>query len=215
MIPWTYSKAEIIADAIVHGVGLVFALVGIAALVTLTAVKGGATDVAVATVYGGGLVAMLSASFLYNLWPVSPAKWFLRRFDHSAIFVLIAATYTPFLSQLPYGPLSVSLFVVIWGTALLGVLIKCALPGRFDRLTIGLYLALGWSGAVVFSDLALHLSSTTLGLIVVGGVIYSAGVIFHVWDSLKFQNAIWHGFVVAGAACHYFAVVDCLIVARA
>lgn len=215
MIPWTYSRSEIIADGVVHGVGLVLAVAGIAVLITLTTVHGGGTDVAVASIYGGGLVAMLSASFLYNMWPVSPVKWFLRRFDHSAIFLLIAATYTPFLSQLPFGPVSVGLALVVWGAAGIGILLKCLLPGRFDRLTIGLYIAIGWSGITAYSDLALHLPNTTVGLIVVGGVIYSAGVVFHVWERLKFQNAIWHGFVVAGAACHYFAVFDCLVLSAA
>lgn len=211
MIPWNYSRAEIIADAIVHGVGLVLALAGIGALVALTVVHGRAIDVTVAAVYGGGLVAMLSASLAYNVWPVSPVKWFLRRFDHSAIFILIAATYTPFLSRLPVGAVSIGLWVLIWGVALSGILLKCTFPGRYDRLTVGLYLALGWSGTLAFPDLMEHLPSTTLALIVAGGVTYSAGVVFHLWERLKFQNAIWHGFVVAGAALHFWAVAHCLL----
>lgn len=214
MMAWRYSRSEKIADAAVHAVGLVAAVVGIALLVARTAADGRMSDVAVASVYGLGLVAALGASFLYNAWPVSPLKWIFRRFDHSAIFVLIAATYTPFLAQLPLGPTAIALTTVVWGAALAGVVLKLGWPGQGDRLAILLYLAFGWSGLPAFSALSDALPSPTLSLIVAGGVIYSAGVIFHVWESLKFQNAIWHGFVVAGAAIHYAAVFHCLVGSR-
>ncbi len=145
------------------------------------------------------------------MWPRGPVKWILRRFDHSAIFILIAATYTPFLARMPAGSLATTLFVGVWATAILGVLIKCALPGRLDRVAIMLYLGLGWSGALAYPSLREALGGATLPLILAGGIVYSAGVIFHVWDSLRFQNAIWHGFVVTGAALHYAAVYNCLV----
>lgn len=207
------SRAEVVADAAVHGVGLLLALAGTVVLLALTARNGAAADIAVAAVYGGGLIAMLTASSAYNLWPPTPTKRLLRRFDHSAIFLLIAATYTPFLSRLPMeegaGPM---LWVLIWGTALLGIGLKCVVPGRFDRLAVGLYLALGWSGTLALPDLTTHLPPAALHLILAGGIVYSLGVVFHLWERLKFQTAIWHAFVVTGAALHYGAVVDCLIV---
>ncbi len=210
-IPWRYDRHERIADAVVHIVGLAFAVVGVGALVVATATSAPAGTVAAALIYGGGLFLALAASLAYNIWPVSPVKWVLRRLDHSAIFLLIAATYTPFLVQLPSGPTTTALFVGIWGTALAGVALKCGLPGRYDRLAILLYLGLGWSGALVFPAISPSLTTSTVVLVVIGGVVYSVGVIFHIWERLRFQNAIWHGFVMSGAAIHYAAVYDCLV----
>ncbi|WP_181708380.1 PAQR family membrane homeostasis protein TrhA [Chthonobacter rhizosphaerae] len=214
MMDWSYTRGERIADAVVHTVGLLLAAVGVVLLLVHTATLGGLSDMAVAAIYGTGLIAALTASFLYNHWPVSPLKWVFRRFDHSAIFLLIAGTYTPFLAQLPYGTVSVSLATGIWGAALAGIAFKLGLPGRYDRLTIVFYLAVAWSGVLALPALSEALPELTLLLIVVGGVVYSAGVVFHVWESLKFQNAIWHGFVVAGAGIHYWAVFHCLVVER-
>lgn len=208
---WRYDRHEIIADAVVHGIGLAFAVIGTVALVIAT-VHAPPGYLLVASVYGLGLVGALTASCAYNLWPVTPVKWILRRLDHSAIFLLIAATYTPFLARLPPDTGTTALFVGIWGTAAAGVVLKCAFPGRHDRLAILVYLGLGWSGILVYPSLLPALPSTTLALILVGGIVYSAGVIFHVWEKLRFQNAIWHGFVVAGAVCHYAAVFHCLVI---
>lgn len=212
---WRYDRTEIIADAVVHGIGLALAAVGVAVLIAVTARSNPGGDVVAAAVYGSGLLVALAASTAYNVWPVSPLKWLLRRIDHSAIFVLIAATYTPFLAQMPAGPTATALFAGIWGTAAAGVLIKCFFPGRFDRLAVLLYLALGWSGVLVWPTLLSVLGETTLWLILAGGIVYSAGVIFHLWEKLRFQNAIWHGFVMAGAGIHYGAIFNCLVVSRA
>jgi hemolysin III len=209
-----YDRHELIADAIVHGIGLAFAVAGTVALAYATAATSArSADLAAALVYGGGLVGALTASYVYNMWPVSPVKWILRRFDHSAIFVLIAATYTPFLVRGPDDLVTNALFVGVWATACAGVVLKCALPGRYDRLAILIYLGLGWSGVIAYPSLIDVLPGTTLALILAGGLVYSAGVVFHVWEKLRFQNAIWHGFVVAGAGIHYAAVFDCLVLA--
>lgn len=209
-VKWTYDTAELIADGIVHGVGLALALVGVTALIFYTTLFGTAGQLAAACIYGAGLVLTLSISFLYNLYPVSRTKWLLRRVDHSAIFVLIAATYTPFLQQGWDSPFLFAMLIGIWLIAAFGVVMKCAFPGRFDRLAILLYLAMGWSGVAAAEPLVGRLPEATLVLIVIGGLIYSFGVIFHVWEKLRFQNAIWHGFVVAAAAVHYSAVVTCI-----
>lgn len=206
-----YDRHELIADGVIHGIGLLLAVVGTVALAVATASSPRTGDLVGALVYGGGLVAALTASSVYNMWPVSPVKWILRRFDHSAIFVLIAATYTPFLIRGPGDVVTTALFIGVWATALAGVVLKCALPGRYDRLAILIYLGLGWSGAIAYPSLMTALSGTTLLLILLGGVVYSLGVVFHVWEKLRFQNAIWHGFVVTGAAIHYAAVFHCLV----
>jgi hemolysin III len=133
----------------------------------------------------------------------------LRRFDHSAIFVLIAATYTPFLQRGSDDPLLFAMLIAIWLFAAMGIVLKCFFPGRCDKVAILLYLAMGWSGVLVAKPVATHIPYASMLLIVIGGVIYSLGVIFHAWEKLRFQNAIWHGFVVAAAAVHYSAVLTC------
>lgn len=210
-VKWNYDRYEVIADGIVHGVGVVLALIGVTVLIFYATVWATSGQLAAAWIYGTGLVAALATSFAYNLWPVSNVKWQLRRFDHAAIFVLIAATYTPFLQRGIDEPLLAGMLVGIWLMAAAGVALKFLFPGRYDRLAILLYLAMGWSGIAAAGPLTTHLSTATLTLIVVGGVLYSVGVIFHVWEKLRFQNAIWHAFVVAAAAVHYSAVLTSVV----
>lgn len=209
-IKWNYDRSELIADGVVHGVGLVCALIGVTAMIFYASVWSTSGQLVAAWIYGAGLVATLSISFLYNLYPVSQTKWFLRRFDHSSIYILIAATYTPFLQRGWDDPYLFGMLIGIWSIAVVGVLIKCVFPGRFDKLAILLYLAMGWSGVFAAGPLLSQLTETTMILILAGGVIYSLGVIFHVWEKLRFQNAIWHGFVVTAAAVHYSAVLTCI-----
>jgi hemolysin III len=207
-----YSRAEVIADGVVHAVGIVLAIAAGSALLSLSAFHAGPGEYLAAVFYVVSLLSVLSISLAYNLWPLTPAKWMLRRFDHAAIYLLIAATYTPFLTQLDQG--AGSTIAVIWCAAAAGMAIKLFLPGRFDRLAIVFYLAMGWSGVVVSQPLLDKLPSATLGLIFAGGIAYSAGVIFFIWRKLRFQNALWHGFVVTGAGLHCAAVIDCLVLAR-
>jgi hemolysin III len=203
-----YDRAEITLDAVVHGVGLVLGIAGAAVLIAFTLRSPAVGDLPVAIVYATGLLAMLCLSAAYNLWPVSRIKWVLRRFDHSAIYLLIAATYTPFISQMKNG-LASALLVGVWSVAAVGIALKLALPGRFDRLSIVLYLLLSWSGVMMY-DVIAALPASTLCLLGAGGLFYTFGVAFHLWESLRFQNAIWHAFVVFAAACHYTAVIDYL-----
>jgi len=208
---WNYDRAELIADGVVHIIGVCFGLVAATALIVLTAVYATAVDIAAVSVYVAGLLAMLVLSATYNLWPVSRAKWVLRRFDHSAIYLLIAATYTPFIMELKDSYFAIALLIGVWCVAIVGVVIKLALPGRYDRLAVGLYLAMGWSGMMLYDKVVKALPAMALGLIVAGGVLYSLGVIFHAWQRLRFQNAIWHCFVLMGAACHYTAILDLVL----
>src|SRR5215475_9132909 len=150
-IRWNYDRVELIADGVVHAVGIVFGLVAATVLVVLTAVYASAVDIIAVLIYVVGLLSMLVLSASYNLWPVSRTKWLLRRFDHSAIYVLIAATYTPFVLALKNGAVAVSILIGVWCTATVGVAAKLALPGRFDRFSIGVYLVMGWS-AIAFCN---------------------------------------------------------------
>lgn len=204
-----YDFHEIVADGVINGIGIVFALIGATALIVYATTWSSHGEIAAAWIYGLGLVLCLSISFTYNIWPYSRTKWILRRFDHSAIFILIAATYTPFLERGAHDPWIFTMLIALWATALAGIGLKCLFPGRYDRLAILLYLGMGWSGVMVMEPISQYLPSVTTWLIVIGGVIYSLGVIFHVWNRLRFQNAIWHGFVVAAAAVHYGAVMTC------
>jgi hemolysin III len=205
---WNYDRAELIADGVVHGVGVFFGLVAATVLIVLTAVYASPLDVAVVSVYVAGLLAMLVLSATYNLWPVSRAKWVLRRFDHSAIYLLIAATYTPFIMELKSSVFAMALLAGVWCVAIVGIVLKLVLPGRFDRISVGLYLAMGWSGLMLYGRVVAALPTLALWFVVAGGALYSFGVIFHAWRRLRFQNAIWHCFVLLGAACHYTAVLD-------
>jgi hemolysin III len=210
-IRWNYDRAELIADAIVHGIGVFSGSIAATVLVVLAGVFASAFKIVMVSVYAAGLLAMLGLSAAYNLWPVSPRKWFLRRFDHSAIYVLIAATYTPIFAQLQDRIFALSLLAGVWGVAIIGVVLKLFFPGRFDRLSVGLYLAMGWSGVIAYDAGLSSLPHPAIWFILAGGLLYSFGVIFHAWQRLRFQNVIWHCFVLLGAACHYTAVLDLVL----
>jgi hemolysin III len=207
-ISWEYDRTEIIADGVVHVIGVCLGVAGAIAIVAIAAKLDG-IDVAPVLVYVIGLVTMLAFSAAYNMWPVSPAKWILRRFDHSAIYLLIAGTYTPFLAQMTNTLVSAILGVSVWLSAIIGMALKLALPGRFDRLAIVLCLLLGWSGVFAYDSIASTLPSASIWLLTIGGILYSLGTLFHMWEHLRFQNAIWHGFVLLGAGCHYSAILAC------
>ena len=209
-----YSKAELIADGIVHAIGIVLALSAGSILLAFSIFHAGLWEYVAVVFYVVSLLTVLSISLAYNLWPVSKAKWVLRRLDHAAIYLLIAGTYTPFLAQLDDKVTAAMMVVIVWCAAIAGMAIKLFLPGRFDRLAIVFYLAIGWSGVAFMQTLLETLPPVTIWLIVAGGIFYSAGVVFFAWQNLRFQSALWHGFVVMGAALHLFAVMDCLVINR-
>src|SRR5882757_10250528 len=194
-IRWNYDRVELIADGVVHAVGIIFGLIAATVLVVLTAVYASTLDIVAVSIYVAGLLSMLVLSASYNLWPVSRTKWVLRRFDHSGIYVLIAATYTPFIMELKDSVFAIALLIGVWCVAIFGIVLKLAFPGRFDRLSVGLYLAMGWSGFMLYDAVA-ALPAIALWFVIAGGAMYSLGVIFHAWHRLRFQNAIWHCFVL-------------------
>jgi len=208
---WHYDRAELIADGIVHAIGVLAGLIAATVLVVLAAVYASALDVVGVSIYVAGLLSMLVLSATYNLWPVSRAKWVLRRFDHAAIYLLIAATYTPFILELKDSVFAIVLLIGVWCVAIFGIVLKLAWPGRFDRVSVGIYLAMGWSGLMLYDAVVDALPALALWFVVAGGALYTLGVIFHAWRRLRFQNAIWHGFVLLGAACHYTAVLDLVL----
>jgi hemolysin III len=207
---WDYDRGETLADAVVHILGLAVAIGGAAVLAILAVREGDLMELTAVAIYLAGFLAMFGFSAAYNLWPISPFKWWLRRLDHSAIYLLIAATYTAFMLPM-HGTAPTLVLAIIWAVALAGIAIKLFWPGRLDRTAVGLYLSMGWSGVFTIGPITAALAPVTLWLIGAGGVLYSVGVVFHAWSSLRFQNAIWHGFVLAAALCHYAAVVTSLV----
>jgi hemolysin III len=208
------SRGELIADGIVHVLGVVLAISAGSVLLALAAFHADHWEYVGAISYVTSLIVVLSLSATYNMWPISPMKRALRRFDHAAIFLLIAGTYTPFLVQMDDPRTARLMLGLVWGAAVLGIGMKLFLPGRLERVAVAFYLAMGWSGAIVFNLLSASLPRATLWLIAAGGIAYSVGVIFHVWQRLRYQTALWHACVLLGAALHLGAVMDSLVISR-
>jgi hemolysin III len=202
-----HDRAEFAADTLIHAVGCCLGLAGAAALLSVAFNSATQAELVSLTVYLFGLLSMLGFSAAYNILPRTKVSLALRCLDHSAIYLMIAGTYTAVLAQMNNDAAPVGLLIAIWITAAIGIALKLLLPGRFDRLSLLLYLLLGWSGGLVFDSIAAALPSLSLWLLVAGGIIYTIGVIFHRWEGLRFHNAIWHGFVLVAACCHYWAIL--------
>ena len=198
-----YSRHEHGVDAAIHVLGMIFAVNASAWLL----LHMGVSAQAGVTVYCLGLLAMIFASAIYNLAPNDArAKQILRRIDHSAIFIMIAATYTPFAAERLAAPYGTVILVAIWVCASLGVALKVVFPRRFENLSIGLYIAMGWMILAVIRPLAASMAAVDFWLLMAGGAIYSAGIAFYVIERIPFHKAIWHGFVLAAAVTHFTAV---------
>jgi hemolysin III len=202
-----HSRGEVIADAVVHGLGVIASLIAVPALLALALPQVPAAAGASLVVYGLALILMFSASAAYHMIPHLAWKPALRRFDQAAIFMKIAGTYTPLLVVVG-GLFAKALLSVVWIAALGGAIGKLAFGHRFERFTVTIYLALGWAGILVAVPLAKTVPANAVLLIVAGGVLYTVGVAFFYLRRLRFQNAIWHGFVLAAAACHFAAVAQ-------
>jgi len=193
-----YSPAEVRADATIHAIGVTFAIA--AALWLSTHASGAAL-----LIYALGLVATLTASAVYNLHG-GRHKELLRRIDHAMIFVMIAGTYTPFVVlRLPDGT-ATWLGGIVWCGAMLGAMLKLLFPRRFERVSLALYLGLGWAVVTAFDPLMGAIARSTFELLVAGGILYTLGVPLCLMERLPFHNALWHAFVLAGAVCHFIAV---------
>ncbi|MGL9723239.1 PAQR family membrane homeostasis protein TrhA [Sodalis sp. (in: enterobacteria)] len=203
----SYSLAEEIANSVSHGVGVIFGIVGLVLMLN-QAGEAGATALAVTSysLYGGSMILLYLASTLYHAIPHPPAKRWLKKVDHCAIYLLIAGTYTPFLLIGLASPLAKWLMVVIWVMAAVGVLFKLVFAHRFRAISIITYLTMGWLSLVVIYQLVQRLPAGGVALLAAGGVVYSLGVVFYVWDRIPFNHAIWHGFVLGGTVCHFLSI---------
>lgn len=203
----SYTLREEIASSITHGIGIVLAIAGLAVLVAFAARHGDAWHVVSCSIFGATLILCFTTSTLYHSVQVERIKRLLRTLDHSAIFLLIAGTYTPFLLVNLRGPWGWSLFAVVWTLTLLGIVLRLFLKGRLHGLVVSIYVAMGWIVVVAAQPMIERVGTGGLVLLAAGGLAYTAGVVFYKWRRLPYNHAIWHGFVLAGAALHFFAVL--------
>ncbi|MEW6168915.1 MAG: hemolysin III family protein [Pseudomonadota bacterium] len=202
-----YSLGEEIAHVSTHGLGIVLSIVGLVVLVARATLYGTAWHVTAVSIFGATLVLMYTASTLYHSIPLRRAKHVLRVVDHSLIYFLIAGTYTPFTLITLRGPWGWSLFATTWGLAIAGVVFKLFATGRFEKLSLAIYLGMGWCAIVAVRPLLQNLDAAGIALTAAGGLTYSGGVAFYLWTRLRYHHAIWHLFVLGGSILHYFAVL--------
>ncbi len=210
-----YSVRERVADGIVHALGVSGSLVATIIVLTMAVPSLPAHSAISLVIYGLAMVAMFSFSAAYHLIPVPHWKAGLRRLDQAAIFVKIAGTYTPFAMVSLGGFLGYGLLGAVWSVALLGALAKLFLTDGLRGFSVALYLGMGWSVLAVLQPLSQSVPTGALILLGSGGILYTIGVVFHLWKDLPYQNAIWHLFVLAAASCHFAAIVDAVVLAQA
>ncbi|MBB1472773.1 MULTISPECIES: hemolysin III family protein [unclassified Luteimonas] len=200
-------QREELASALTHGLGATAALAAGAVLVTLAAMHGDGWQLGSAIVFSTSLLLLYVASTLYHAFRDPVLKGRLKIFDHCAIYLLIAGTYTPFTLIGLRGPLGWWMFAAIWSLALAGVVFKLFYTGRFKRLSTLIYVAMGWMVLVAIKPVLVALDAWTFAWLVAGGVAYTLGTVFYHRESLPYSHAIWHLFCIAGSACHYIAVM--------
>ncbi len=207
MKPYKYSLAEDITNSVTHGVGAVLSISGMTLLVVLASMKGDPWRIVTLSIYGSTLVAMYLMSTLYHGIQSPRAKEIFRRLDHVAIFLLIAGTYTPFTLVTIRGGVGWFLFATVWALAVIGVLLTAFAMGRFEKISLALYIAMGWIAILTIKPAMAAFPMWGMIGVLVGGLFYSLGVVFYVWERLPFNHSIWHGFVLAGSACHFFTIL--------
>lgn len=202
-----YTIGEEIANSVTHGIGAGLSVAGLTLLVALAAIYGDVWRVVSFSIYGSSLILLYLASTLYHSIQHPKVKRVLRIFDHSAIYLLIAGTYTPFTLVSMRGPWGWTLFGIVWGLALLGIAFKTVFIGRYEKLATAAYVLMGWLVVAAFKEMLVTIPTGGVIWLVVGGVLYTLGVIFYAWQKLPYNHAIWHLFVLGGSICHFFAIL--------
>jgi hemolysin III len=202
-----YSLGEEIAHAVSHGIGIVLSIAGLVVLVAFASLYGDAWHITSCSIYGATLILLYTASTLYHGIPQPRVKRVLQRIDHAAIFLLIAGTYTPYTLVNLRGEWGWTLFGLVWGFALLGVVLEILVKRRIKWLSVSLYLGLGWLALIAIKPLIENVATGGLILLLTGGLCYSLGVIFYLWKRLAYHHAVWHLFVMAGSLLHFFSVL--------
>ncbi|MEX2160490.1 MAG: hemolysin III family protein [Anaerolineales bacterium] len=202
-----YSRAEEIANSIIHGVGIVFSITGLAVMTSFASMFGTAWHLVSVSIYSATQILLYTASTLYHSIPFEGAKNILRRLDHSAIFLMIAGTYTPFALVNLRGPWGWTLFGLVWGLALVGIALQGFMLKQRRWVNAIPYIAMGWLVVIAVKPLMASVAPGGLILLLAGGLAYTLGSVFYVWKRLAFNHAIWHGFVLLGSILHYFAIL--------
>jgi hemolysin III len=201
-----FSLTEEIWHAITHGIGFLLSIAALTLLVTFAAINGDTTAITSVAIYGSTLILMYGSSTLYHAITHTKAKQLFQKFDHSAIYFLIAGTYTPIILVIVGGAEGWSIFGVEWGIALVGIALKFLFPNRFEILSLIAYLVMGWMIVIVFETFKNNIDPVGFWLIVAGGLSYTVGTIFYIKDNINYFHTIWHIFVLAGSILHFFAV---------
>lgn len=202
-----YTVGEEIANSITHGVGLLLAIAGMVILTGFASRLGNAWHLVSCIIFATTLILQYAFSTLYHGIQLPRAKSIMRVLDHSAIFLLIAGTYTPFMLVNLRGTWGWTLFSIVWTLALLGVLFQVSLLRRWQGISLSLYIGMGWVIIVAIKPMLDSVATGGLVLLLLGGLSYTSGVIFYLWKSLRYHHAIWHGFVLLGSILHFFAVL--------
>ncbi len=202
-----YTTGEEIMNGITHGIGTGLSIAGLVILVVLAALYGDPWHIVSFSIFGATLIVLYSASTLYHSISNPRAKTILKKLDHSAIFLLIAGTYTPFVLVSIRGAWGWSIFGVIWALALFGITMKFISVFRYQKLAVVLYLFMGWLGVIAIKEIVGAISTPSLVLLVAGGLSYTTGVIFYALRKMPFNHGIWHIFVLGGSVSHFFSVL--------
>ncbi len=203
----SYTKSEEIFNAVTHGIGILLSVIGLCVLVPMAAIYGDAWKVVSSAIYGTSLIVLYSASTLYHSFTNPKIKSILNMCDHISIYYLIAGTYTPFVLVNMRGVWGWVIFGIIWGSAIIGTTLKLIYGNRFRKVSTILYLCMGWIVVIAAKPLIVNTEPVGLLLLLIGGLLFSFGVIFYKWKSLPYNHGIWHLFVLAGTICHFFAVL--------
>jgi hemolysin III len=201
-----YTLREERLNSLTHGLGALLSAVGTLVLVLAAAREGDVWKIVSFSIFGTSLILLYSASTFYHASRSPKAREVWKMLDHCAIFLLIAGTYTPFLLVNLRGPTGWTLFGIIWGLALAGIILKLVFGHRYKILRVIVYLAMGWLIVLAAGELNTQVSELGVRLTVIGGVVYTLGVVFYLADRLPYNHAIWHLFVVGGSLCHFYAI---------
>ena len=202
-----FSKREEVANATIHGIGALLSIAGLILLIIFSSLEGTVLHVVSFIIFGVTMLLLYLSSTLVHSFPEGKTKDLFEIFDHSAIYLFIAGTYTPILFHLIQGVLGWTLFGVVWGMAALGVVFKSFYAKKFLFTSTILYIIMGWLIVLAWKPLQQHLSGNGLTLLVIGGVLYTVGTVFYVWRSFPYHHAIWHLFVLAGSILHFFVIL--------
>ncbi len=202
-----YTLVEEVINSTTHGIGVLLSIVGLAVLVAFASINGSAILIVSCAVFSGTLIFAYTSSTLYHAITNDKVKQIFRQFDHASIYLLIAGTYTPISLIMLNDTMKWFIFSVIWAVAIAGVVLKGVYPNRFEKLSVVLYLIMGWFIVLATNQLLANMHETGLWLLLIGGLFYTVGVLFYAWESLSYNHAIWHMFVLCGSISHYLMVL--------